>query len=210
MNKGTKTKTVGFVSFLIMLGALLAFEIVNFSTTEHVLLGIMGRDNFLTLSVATWLAIAFCAADFGGLSRMFTEESNFKKEKSGVKLMTAVWLLAASFNAALTYWYVSQVMTANASYIHPLFRVNADNVAIGAAIFVLLTRFILVSSFAHMMDVGGLNISLPSMPKLPSRKKAQGGGSSRSYSSSPTGETRVTGLPQSFIAAIEEDSPKVL
>ena len=61
---------------LILLAALVAFELFNFATTEFALQTLFGERD--ALGVATWasvLAIAFCGIDFAGLSRLFTPET---------------------------------------------------------------------------------------------------------------------------------------
>ncbi len=62
----------GLIFGIIILGALLAFEIFNYSTTDYALTDLLGDLRFLDLRWATILAIAFCAIDFAGIARLFT------------------------------------------------------------------------------------------------------------------------------------------
>lgn len=55
---------------------------------------------------STILAIAFCGIDFAGIARMFTPEQG-RDEPAEVWYLFGAWLLAASFNAILTWWGVS-------------------------------------------------------------------------------------------------------
>lgn len=58
----------------ILIGALLAFEVFNYSTTDFALRDILGELKFAGLRWATILSIAFCGIDFAGIARLFTPE----------------------------------------------------------------------------------------------------------------------------------------
>ena len=91
---------------LMIIGALLAFEIFNFSTTQFALLDVLGDLKFAGLRWASILAIAFCGIDFAGIARIFTPEQG-RDEPAEVYYLFGAWLLAAAFNATLTWWGVS-------------------------------------------------------------------------------------------------------
>ncbi len=59
---------------IMIIGALLAFEVFNFSTTEFALNDVLGELKFAGLRWATILSIAFCGIDFAGIARIFTPE----------------------------------------------------------------------------------------------------------------------------------------
>ena len=86
--------------------ALIAFEIFNFSTTEFSLRDILGGLKFAGIEWATILAIAFCGIDFAGLARMFTPEVGADEPRE-VWYLFGAWMLAALMNAMLTWWGVS-------------------------------------------------------------------------------------------------------
>jgi hypothetical protein len=91
---------------VMILGALAAFEVFNFSTTEYALGDLLGALSFAGIPWATVLAVAFCSIDFAGIARIFTPGET--SEGAGeVWFLFGAWLLAASFNAALTWWGVS-------------------------------------------------------------------------------------------------------
>ena len=71
--KGTAIKR-GLIFGLIILGALLAFEVFNYSSTLFALSDILGDLAFGPLRWATILAFAFCGIDFAGIARIFTPE----------------------------------------------------------------------------------------------------------------------------------------
>jgi hypothetical protein len=91
----------------MLLLALFAFEIFNFSTTAFALTDMLGANlRFLGVSWATLLSIAFCGIDFAGIARLFTPEEG-RDEPAEVWYLFGAWLLAAAMNAALTWWGVS-------------------------------------------------------------------------------------------------------
>jgi len=91
---------------MMIIAALGAFEIFNFSTTQFALLDVLGDLRFAGLRWATVLAIAFCGIDFAGIARIFTPEQG-RDEPTEVWYLFGAWLLAAAFNASLTWWGVS-------------------------------------------------------------------------------------------------------
>jgi hypothetical protein len=90
----------------IIIGALLAFEIFNYSTTEFALSDLLGELEFAGIRWATILAVAFCGIDFAGIARLFTPEDGVD-EPAEVWYLFGAWLLAATMNAMLTWWGVS-------------------------------------------------------------------------------------------------------
>jgi hypothetical protein len=96
----------GLIFGSILLCALLAFEIFNFSTTSFALHDMLGDLTFAGLRWSTVLALAFCGIDFAGIARLFTPEQG-RDEPAEVWYLFGAWLLAATFNAALTWWGVS-------------------------------------------------------------------------------------------------------
>src|SRR3972149_4590005 len=90
----------------ILISALLAFEIFNFGTTAFALRDVLGDLTFAGVSWATMLAFAFCGIDFAGIARIFTPEQG-RDEPAEIYYLFGAWLLAAAFNATLTWWGVS-------------------------------------------------------------------------------------------------------
>jgi len=100
----------GFLFGVIIIGALIAFEIFNYSTTEYALSDLLGDLEFIGMRWATILAIAFCGIDFAGIARLFTPEAG--RERGPINhneswYLFGAWLLAATMNAMLTWWGVS-------------------------------------------------------------------------------------------------------
>lgn len=100
----------GVIFGLIIFSALFAFEIFNYSTTDFALRDLLGNLKFAGIRWATILAIAFCGIDFAGIARLFNpnQESDEIKE---VWYLFGAWLIAATINAALTWWGISMAIT---------------------------------------------------------------------------------------------------
>jgi hypothetical protein len=96
----------GVVFGLLIITALVAFEIFNYSTTDFALTDLLGDLRFWGVRWATILAIAFCGIDFAGVARLFTPDST-RGEQPEVWYLFAAWLIAATMNALLTWWGVS-------------------------------------------------------------------------------------------------------
>jgi hypothetical protein len=99
----------GTAFVVIMLVALIAFEMFNYSTTDYALNDLLGTLKFLGIPWSTILAIAFCGIDFAGIARLFTPEQGSDEPKE-VWYLLGAWLLAATMNAILTWWGVSMAI----------------------------------------------------------------------------------------------------
>jgi uncharacterized membrane protein len=137
-----------FFGFLII-GALLAFALFNYSTTEYALNDLLGGLQFASLRWATILAIAFCAIDFAGIARLFTPQ----KEENGpreVWYLFGAWLLAACMNAMLTWWGVALAIVNHQSLGSTV--ISHDKlltiVPIFVAILVWLIRVLIIGTFS--------------------------------------------------------------
>ena len=97
---------------IILMVALLAFELFNFDTTQFALTDLLGETRFAGLKWATILAIAFCGIDFAGLLRVFTPDSD-KDTPTEVWYLMAAWLLGATLNATMTWYAVSLTLANN-------------------------------------------------------------------------------------------------
>ena len=96
----------GMVFGMLIVTALLAFELFNYSTTDFALADLLGDLSFLGVGWATILSIAFCGIDFAGIARLFTPEQG-ADEPAEVWYLFGAWMLAALMNAMLTWWGVS-------------------------------------------------------------------------------------------------------
>ena len=99
----------GLVLPFIIAVALLFFEMFNYSTTDFALRDLLGDLRFFGIQWSVMLSIAFCAIDFAGVARLFTPEDSSNEPKE-VWFLFGAWLLAATMNAALTWWGVSMAI----------------------------------------------------------------------------------------------------
>ena len=139
---------------LMILGALLAFEIFNFSTTQFALLDMLGDLTFAGVRWATILAIAFCAIDFAGIARIFTPQQGADEPKE-VWYLFGAWFLAAAFNAMLTWWGVSVAIVNHTSASGGAVISNETMVKIVpifVAAMILLIRVLIIGTFSLAGD----------------------------------------------------------
>jgi hypothetical protein len=140
---------------LIIISALLAFEVFNFSTTQFALRDILGDLQSGGMSWATILAIAFCGIDFAGIARIFTPEQG-RDEPAEVYYLFGAWLLAAGFNATLTWWGVSVAVVNHASVATTGVILSSATmtkaVPIFVAVMVWLIRVLLIGTFSLAGD----------------------------------------------------------
>ena len=85
--------------------ALIAFEIFNYSTTDFALRDLLGDLSFIGIRWGTILAIAFCGIDFAGIARLFSPDHG--DSQTEIWYLFGAWMLAATMNAMLTWWGVS-------------------------------------------------------------------------------------------------------
>lgn len=131
---------------VILILALLAFEMFNFDTTRYALQSLLGDVRFATLTWATILAVAFCAIDFAGLARLFTPERGLDEPKE-VWYLTGAWLLGASMNAVMTWWAVSSVLVGHELGNEILGREQLLRIVpIFVALLVWLTRILFIGA----------------------------------------------------------------
>jgi len=138
----------------MIIGALLSFEVFNYSTTQFALHDMLGDLTFAGMRWATILAIAFCGIDFAGIARIFTPEQG-RDEPAEVYYLFGAWLLAAGFNATLTWWGVSVAISNNANLqSSPVMSaaVLAKAVPIFIAAMVWLVRLLIIGTFSLAGD----------------------------------------------------------
>lgn len=139
----------GLVWGILILSALVAFEIFNYSTTEFAMSDLLGDLKFLGMRWATILAIAFCGIDFAGIARLFTPEKG-ADEPTEVWYLFGAWLLAATMNAVLTWWGVSiAIMNHNSlgNAVIPRERL-LEIVPVFVAVIVWLIRVLIIGTFS--------------------------------------------------------------
>jgi hypothetical protein len=138
---------------LMIFGALLAFEIFNFSTTEFALHDVLGDLKFAGIKWATMLSIAFCGIDFAGIARIFTPEQG-ADEPTEVWYLFGAWVLAAAMNATLTWWGVSVAINTHSSQGAAI--VGSETVRtvvpVFVAVMVWVIRILIIGTFSMAGD----------------------------------------------------------
>lgn len=139
----------GLVFGFIILSALVAFEIFNYSTTDYALGDLLGDLRFAGVPWATILALAFCGIDFAGIARLFTPEQGHQEGKE-VWYMFGAWLLAATMNAVLTWWGVSMAITNHSIESRAMIDSGTINnvVPVFVALMVWIIRILLIGSLS--------------------------------------------------------------
>ena len=137
----------------LILAALLAFEIFNYSTTDFALHDLLGDLRFVGLPWATILAIAFCGIDFAGIARLFTPEQGNDEPKE-VWYLFGAWLLAATMNAMLTWWGVSIAILEHQSLGNAVIgrETLLKAVPVFVAVMVWLIRVLIIGTFSVAGD----------------------------------------------------------
>ncbi|MEJ2550027.1 MAG: hypothetical protein P8Z34_05030 [Anaerolineales bacterium] len=136
-------------SFGIMIfGALVAFEVFNYSTTEFALSDLLGPLRFAGLRWSTILALAFCGMDFAGIARLFTQE-DAERESTSTWYLLGAWLIAGSMNAILSWWAVSLALIGHQGLGNEVIGRDAllTVVPIFVAILVWLIRILIIGNF---------------------------------------------------------------
>jgi len=133
----------------ILVGALLAFEVFNYSTTDFALRDVLGDLRFAGFRWSTILSIAFCGIDFAGIARLFTPEKG-RDEPAEVWYLFGAWLLAAAMNASLTWWGVSVAIINHTSAGGVLVGQAAMTkvVPVFVAVMVWLIRVLIIGTFS--------------------------------------------------------------
>jgi hypothetical protein len=143
----------GALFVLIMLVALIAFEMFNYSTTDYALNDLLGSLKFIGIPWSTILAIAFCGIDFAGIARLFTPEQGMDEPRE-VWYLFGAWLLAATMNAILTWWGVSMAIASHPVRSTSVVDPNTLNhvVPVFVAVMVWVIRVLIIGTLSVAGD----------------------------------------------------------
>jgi hypothetical protein len=165
----------GLIFGAIIVGALLAFEIFNYSTTEFALSDLLGELKFAGLRWATILSIAFCGIDFAGIARLFTPSESSGRGPGNPNetwYLFGAWLLAATMNAMLTWWGVSLAVLSQQTLGNAVVsRTTLVRVVpIFVALLVWLIRVLIIGTFSvagdHLFTQGEARLPRPARNQL--------------------------------------------
>lgn len=174
----------GLLFGALIVTALFAFEVFNYSTTNFALSDVLGNLEFLGVTWATILSIAFCGIDFAGIARLFTPEQG-QDEPAEVWYLFGAWMLAALMNAILTWWGVSIAILNHQSLGNAVIARDTllKVVPVFVAIMVWLIRVLIIGTISVAGD------RLFSQARLGTAKRSSR--SSRSYSRSSSKSRRA-------------------
>jgi hypothetical protein len=137
----------------IIVAALVAFEVFNFSTTDFALRGMFGGQSTGGMSWSTILALAFCGMDFAGIARLLGPRVNETESRDGWFLLGA-WVLAAAMNAGLTWWAVSIAVynqpVDTALILDPMIFVTAVPVLVAVMVWVI--RILIIGTLTSSLN----------------------------------------------------------
>ncbi len=143
----------GLALGVIIIVALVAFEIFNYSTTQYALSDLLGPLAFAGVAWSTILSIAFCGIDFAGIARLFSPDEQSAEPKE-VWYLFGAWLLAATMNAILTWWGVSMAIVNHT--VHSDAIVNPSTiikvVPIFVAVMVWVIRILIIGTISVTVD----------------------------------------------------------
>jgi hypothetical protein len=147
----------GLVFGVIIVTALFAFEVFNYSTTEFALKDLLGDLSFAGIRWATILAIAFCGIDFAGIARLFTPTQTSGRQQAAQNegwYLFGAWLLAATMNAMLTWWGVSLAILERQNLGNAVAsrEVLLRAVPVFVAVLVWLIRVLIIGTFSVSGD----------------------------------------------------------
>jgi hypothetical protein len=184
MQRGTLKRGAVFGGILLL--ALLAFEIFNYSTTQFALNDMLGSNlKFLGIGWATILSLAFCGIDFAGIARLFTPQQAHD-EPAEVWYLFGAWLLAAAMNAILTWWGVSVAVRSHQEL--SALVINQGTLTKVVPIFVALMVWLI-----RVLIIGTFSMAGERMFSMSDGKSAAFGATERSRSTQQP--SRTTNLP---------------
>ena len=194
---------------IILLVAILAFEVFNFDTTRYALSHLFGTVTFMNVPWSVILAVAFCGIDFAGLLHLFTPDPAEAAPRY-VWWMLGAWLCGATLNAILTWYAVSLT----------LLEVDAGNAVLSqeillqlvppfVALLVWLTRLLFIGALSIMgealLPLAYTPVSPrysvveddPTMPRIPTRRQAR----LRPVPSEPSAPLEPTSRPRMNVSS---------
>ena len=147
-----KLRPIAFLG-MIILTALVAFEMFNFTTTEYALNDLLGNLKFAGILWSTILSIAFCGIDFAGIARLFTPEQG-SDEPREIWYLFGAWMLAATMNAILTWWGVSMAIVSHTEKSVAVMDPSTLTkvVPVFVAVMVWIIRILIIGSLSYAGD----------------------------------------------------------
>jgi hypothetical protein len=155
--KAVRVRSLMFFGLLILV-ALVFFEMFNYSTTEYALKDLLGGLQFAGIPWSTLLAVAFCGLDFAGLARLFInqDETQISEGSKETWFLFSAWLLASIMNAMLTWWGVSMAIANH--QIQSTTVINAEIVFKAVPIFIAAMVWVIRILIIGTLTLAGTNM----------------------------------------------------
>jgi hypothetical protein len=175
-------KSISILGIMLVI-ALVGFEIFNFDTTEFGFQYFFGARTFWGVQWATWLAMAAGMLDFAGIVDIFTPQKGLKEI---VWITKGGWIIATILNAMLTWWTVALILSDHNGLGNNVLTSKQLMVVVPTlmAVFVWIMRFSLITT----ISVAGEHLIWNRRPAQ--RKQARG---------LPAFEPQKNGLPPGFL-----------
>ncbi len=143
----------GTVYAVIIILAMISFEVFNYSTTAFSLRDLLGNLSFAGVPWATFLALAFCGIDFAGIARLISPESRKVEMKDSWYLFGA-WMVAATANASLTWWGVAVAINNHNLQSSAIINTHTltNVIPIFVAILVWVLRILIIGSLSSALE----------------------------------------------------------
>lgn len=162
----SRVKSSAVFSLIIIL-AMFAFEAFNYGTTAYALRDLLGDLKFAGIPWSTLMALAFCGLDFAGIASLITQRNKREETKQAWYLFSA-WLIAAAFNAALTWWGVSLAMATHSSTSAAVVNTRSLTtiVPVLVAIMVWIIRILIIGSLSAALEKNSRPKAVESRPQV--------------------------------------------
>ncbi len=150
--KRTRVQSGNVYGFIIVI-AMIAFEAFNYGTTAYALRDLLGDLRFAGFQWATLMALAFCGIDFAGIARLITQKGHEGDRRESWYLFGA-WLIAGTFNAALTWWGVAIAISNHATASAAIVASKSLNtiVPLFVAVLVWVIRVLIIGSLTSALE----------------------------------------------------------
>ena len=142
----------GFAYALIIILAMVAFELFNYGTTVFALNDLLGDLTFAGIRWATFLAVAFCCIDFAGIASLISQPR--QRDNKDAWYLFGAWLIAGTANAALTWWGVSMAIMGHSIGSPEVISATTliKVVPIFVAVMVWVIRVLIISSLSTALE----------------------------------------------------------
>ncbi len=134
--------------------SMVAFEAFNYGTTAYALRDLLGDLRFAGFQWATLMALAFCGLDFAGIATPDHPGRPQDGNHHQSWYLFGAWLIAATFNAALTWWGVSIAISNHTTASAAIVSTQSLTmiVPVFVAVMVWIIRILIIGSLSSALE----------------------------------------------------------